>query len=134
MTTFQTYDSQLETVMPLKYLGHLFKATEYDCTTVIINLQKAQKIWARKLRILGREGADTRMSGRFFLAMMQTTLLFGTETWVTNPLIVRLLGVFHHRVAQRILGKQPRRQKYWALEYPTLWEDMRAVGLEEMET
>ena len=35
--------------------------------------------------ILGKEGADTRTLGRLYLVVVQATLLFGSETWVTNP-------------------------------------------------
>ena len=76
-----------------------------DWPAVIAHLQKARKSWARLSRILGRDGADTRTSGRFYLAIVQAVLRFGAETWVLTPRIGRLLGVFHHRVARRISGK-----------------------------
>ena len=76
---------------------------------VIGNLQKAHQIWARISRVLGREGADERTSGRFYLAIVQAILVFVLETWVTTPRIGRILGRFHHWVEQRITGKQPRR-------------------------
>ena len=102
LTVFQAYDRPLETVSSLKYLGLPLTAIDNDWPEVIINLQKARKIWARLSRILVWEGADTRVSGSFNLTIVQADLLFSTEPWVVTLRIGRLLGGFHHRVAQRI--------------------------------
>ena len=37
-----------------------------DWPAVVGNLKKARKSWARMTRILGREGANPRVSGIFF--------------------------------------------------------------------
>ena len=47
---------------------------------VVYNLRKARKVWDRLLRILGRERADTRESGIFYIMAVQATLLFGLDT------------------------------------------------------
>ena len=93
-----------------KYLRRLLTVMDDDWPEVIVNLQKAQKIWARLSMILGREGAYPRLRGRFYLAVFQAVLLFGVETWVVTPLIGRLLGSFRHRVARSMAGMQLRRQ------------------------
>ena len=69
-TAFQAYGSPLETVSSLKYLGLPLTAIYDDWTEVITNIQKVRKIWDRLSRILGREGADTRVSGRFHLTIV----------------------------------------------------------------
>ena len=46
------------------------------------NLGKAQKSWGRLSRILIQEGADPKVSGKFYKTVAQTVLLFGAETWV----------------------------------------------------
>ena len=43
----QKYGHPLEAVMPLKQLGSLITATDYDWAPVTVNLQKAHKIWYR---------------------------------------------------------------------------------------
>ena len=63
------------------------------------NLIKDWKSWMRMKRILGREGADPRISGLFLKAVVQAVLLFGLETWVLTPRMERALGSFQHRVA-----------------------------------
>ena len=42
--------------------------------------------------ILSREGAELRVSVFFFKAMVRLILIFGAETWVVIPRIVRFLG------------------------------------------
>ena len=73
------------------------------------NLVKAQKIWGRLSQILIREGADKRVSGNFFKAVVQAVLLFGADTWVLTPRIERALESFMHGATRRITGKNPRR-------------------------
>ena len=48
-------------------------------------MKKARKSLARMTSILGQEGADPGVSGMFFKAVVQTVLLFGSETWVLTP-------------------------------------------------
>ena len=50
-------------------------------------------------RILSQEGADAKVSGNFFKAMVQAVLLFGEETWVLTPRMERSLDSFQHEVA-----------------------------------
>ena len=66
------------------------------------NIVKERKIWGRLSRILSREGADKRVPGNFFKALMQAVLPLGSETWVLNPRIERALESFLHGFARRI--------------------------------
>ena len=101
---FQAYGRPLEIVLSLKYLGILLKATDNDCPEVIRNIQKAREIWARLLRILGRESAETFKSGSFYLAIVKAVLIFGAENCFVNLCIGRILVGFHHRVTLWIGG------------------------------
>ena len=56
---------------------------------------------------MSREGADKRVSGNFFKAVVQAVLLFGAETWLLTPRIERALESFMHEAARRITRKQP---------------------------
>ena len=51
----------------------------------MLSLQKNQNKWSRMSRILGREGANVRVSGTLFKAVDQAVILFGSKTWVMNP-------------------------------------------------
>ena len=91
---FEAYGKPLETVLTFKYPGCVMTAGDKDWPAVAGNLVKARKSWGHLLQILNREGADKRVSGNFFKAVMQAVLLFGEETWVLTPRIERALDFF----------------------------------------
>ena len=131
---FQEYGRILETVMSFKYMGRILTVKEDDCPAFTVKLQKACNIWARMLRILGWYGSDDQTSGRFYLTIVNSFLLFDAETWVVTPCIGWLLGLFRHRVARWISGKKPWLREYGNWEYPPLEDAIWAVGLDYLET
>ena len=58
-----------------------------DWPTVVGDLSKSRKRWARMSRILGWEGADPQTYGNFYKAVVQLNLLFGADYWVISPRI-----------------------------------------------
>ena len=80
-----------------------------DWPAVVRNMRKAQRKSARVTRVLIREAVDAWTSGQIYLALVQSVLLYISETWVMTPHTRRVLGGFHHRVAHRLTGRQPRR-------------------------
>ena len=109
---FEAYGEPLENVTTFRYLGRVLTAGGDDWIAVVGNLGKAQKSWGRLSQILIREGADPKVSGKFYKAVAQAVLLFGAETWVLTPRMERDLDCFQHRVPRRITGRQPRRRGY----------------------
>ena len=77
---FHAYGKRMEAVSEFRYLGRLITATDDDWSAVAGNIQKARVIWGRLARVLGREGADPKVSQRFYTAVTQQVLLFGAET------------------------------------------------------
>ena len=77
---FQAYGKPLEKFTSSKYLGRVITAGGDDWPVLVVNLVKAWKIWARMTRILGRDGADRRISGMFFNPVVQAVFIFGSET------------------------------------------------------
>ena len=129
---FQAYGEPLEMVMSFKYLGRVLTAGDDDWTAVSGNLQKAKKNWVRMLRILIREGADPKISGHFFKAVMQALLLFGSEKWVLTPQMRRDLRIFQHRIERWTTGRKPRRRGERSWEYPPLAAETEETGFEEI--
>ena len=74
---------------------------------VVENLKKAHQPWSWLAQILVWKGADAHTSGIFYVAVVQATLLIGSETWLMIPRMVQTLGGFHHRVAWSLTGKLP---------------------------
>ena len=130
---FEAYGKQLEAVPSFKYLGRIMTAGDDNWTAVSGNLVKARKSWGRLTRILSREGADKRISGTFFKAVVQQVLLFGAETWVLTPRIERALDSFMHGAAQRIMGRQPWIGWDGKWYYPSLAGAMKEAGFTEIK-
>ena len=63
---------------------------------------------------------DKRTSGRFYVAVVQVVLLFGSETWVLTPRLEKFLEVFHPRVARPMAVMGPKRQRYGTCVYPPI--------------
>ena len=68
------------------------------------NLPKARAAWGRLTRILGREGADPKVSRNFYIAVTQQVLLFGADTWMLTVKMEAALDAFQGRVARRLTG------------------------------
>ena len=81
-------------------------------------------------QVLGREGADPKVSGNFYKAVAQAVLIFGAETWALTQRMNKALDSFQSRVARRLTGKQPRRKKDGSWDYPPLAEALGEAGLE----
>ena len=106
-------------------------AVDEDWTEVVGKLRKVWKSWARLERILGWEGANSRVLG-FFKALVQAVLIFGLETWAMTLRMGRSLGSFQHGVARMIKERQLKIREEGGWEYPPLAVAMEEVGFEEI--
>ena len=60
-------------------------------------------------------------------------LLFGAETWILTLRMEKALDGFQYRVARRLNGKQPWRNKDGIWDYPPLVEALGGAGLEGIQ-
>ena len=74
---FHAYGTHMWVMTEFKYLGRVLTSTDDDWMAVTSNIRKAQANWGRLARILGREGADPKVSRSFYTAVTQQVLLFG---------------------------------------------------------
>ena len=65
--------------------------------------------------------------------MVQSVLLYGSETWVITPQVLQVLGSFHNRVARRISRRMPRLQANGVWFYPPIAEALSEAGLFPIE-
>ena len=79
---------------------------------------------------MGREGEDRIKVGRFYVAVVQAVLLFGSETWVTTPWLEKALEGFHHRAVWRMMGMGTKFQRDGTWVYPNIEADLETVGLD----
>ena len=109
---FTEYVCTMLMVSSFRYLRNKLTETDDDWTAVVSNLRKSLQQWERLSMILGRNGADARTSGRFYMAVVQVTLLFGSDMWVLNPHLVQTFGMSLHHVVQYLTGNLPQRRTY----------------------
>ena len=68
---FHAYGRRLKLVKEFRYLRRILTRTDDDWPAVARNLQKARATWEQLARILGREGADPKVSRNFYIAVTQ---------------------------------------------------------------
>ena len=132
--TFTALGSLLEAVSTFKYLGRPLSSSNSDWPALYKNLKKARQRWGRVSRILSREGASPKVSAMFYKAIVQSVLLYGSETWTITERMRLTLQGFHHRVARRLTGKMPRlipATGEW--EYPPIGEALNEAGMETID-
>ena len=113
-------------------LGRPLLSVDDDWPAFHRNLTKARQKWGMIRRILAREGADPKVSGMFYKAVVQVVLLYGCETWNITSAMQKVLEGFHHRVARRLSGKLPYRcNGEWV--YPPIEEALEEPGLYSIE-
>ena len=80
--------------------------------------------------MLTHDGAEPRTAAVFYKAVVQSVLLYGCETWVVTPAVLKALSGFHHKVARRLSGCLPRylpREDRWS--YPPVEEALAKAGM-----
>ena len=88
----------------------------------------------RLARILGREGADLKVSRNFDIAVTQQVLLFRAETWVLTKRMEASLDAFQGRVARRLTGRMPRHGRDGKWVYLPLAGATKTAGIVQERT
>jgi hypothetical protein len=94
----------IENVTEFKYLGRVVNNKNDNQPTVIENLRKVRIKWGRISRILSKDGADPKAMASFYKAIVQSVLLYGSESWVHTLAMEKQLQSFHCRCAHYITG------------------------------
>ena len=124
----------MEAVPEFCYLGRILTETDDDWPAVAGKIRKARVSWGCLARVLGREGADPKVSQSFYTAVTQQVLLFRAETWVLTRKMESALDAFQGRVARRLTGRQPRRGRDGRWFYPALSGAMKEAGVLKIRT
>ena len=91
----------------VQFLGRTLSPFNNYWPAVEQNLQRERGKWGRLEKIFGREVADRRTVGRFYLAVVQAVVLFRFETWVLTPRLEKSLEGFHHQAVWQMAGMGP---------------------------
>ena len=74
------YGVPLSQVTSFKYLGRVLAAEGNNWAEVVRNLRYARQKWEQLTDVLIREGADAQTLGHIYLAVVQSVLIYGSET------------------------------------------------------
>ena len=77
-----------------------------DWPDVRQNIMRARSVWGRLGTLLRREGADTKVSASFYVAVVQAILLYGSETWVLSASMEKRIEGTHTEFLRMITGKR----------------------------
>ncbi len=98
---FTVHGDVLERVEVFKYLGRMMAQDDNDIQAIRAQLRKARATWARVGQVLRSENASPPIAARFYQAIVQAILLYGSETWVISRTALTQLKGFHIRAAYR---------------------------------
>ena len=86
------------------YLGQFLHQSDEDCLAVFRNIRKARQVLGCLGKILRREGADLILSAKFYRAVVQVVLLFGSETWVLTAAMMQKIEGVHMGFLWQVTG------------------------------
>ena len=128
-TVFDVQGVPIENVKEFKYLGRVVNNKDDDRPTVMENLRKARMKWGRISRILSTDGANPRAMASFYKAIVQSVLLYGSESWVITLSMEKQLQSFHRRCARYITGQHIRQNDDGTWTYPSSENVLGMAGL-----
>ena len=123
---FTVHGEALERVEVFKYLGRLLAQDDDDIQAIRAQLRKARATWARVGQVLRAENVPPRVAAKFYKAVVQAVLLYGSETWVLSATALASLEGFHIRAAYRMAVRhKPRRGPRHGWIYPVgrVWDE-----------
>lgn len=116
-----------------KYLGRIMEENDDDQAAINRNLQKARQKWGMIGRIFAKKGANSKVMGSFYKTIIQSVLLYGSESWVISNHMMKSLRSFHRRCARFITGKHIYRDIYGDWYQPDSKEVLEKAGLWTIE-
>ena len=126
---FKIGNKEIETVKQFKYLGQILRYEDDDLPAVTANIAKARKRWGKIARLLSRDGASPKTMGYFYKAVVQSVLLYGSETWVLTERMKGMLNAFHHKCARFIAQEYIHQDDDGNWHYPRSATVLEKCGL-----
>ena len=120
---------ELENVPSFRYLGRMLCNDDNDWLAVSTNIKKARARWGMVSRILARDGSNTKMMGLFYKTIVQSVLLYGSETWVLTRKMLTALESFHHHCARAITRRFIHQNADGTWTHPNTSETLQAASL-----
>jgi hypothetical protein len=121
-------------VPSFRYLGRYLSQDASDSVAISMNIKKTQARWGRLYRVLSAEGATPRVMARFYLAIVQSVLLYGSESWVLSTRDSKRLERFHARCARYMSHRHLRQLPDGSWSHPHTAAILEICGLSPIST
>jgi hypothetical protein len=125
----------LEQVEVFKYLGRLLSQDDDDIQAIRAQMRKACATWARIGQVLRSKNVLPFVAARFYQAVVQAILLYGSESWVLSKTAMAQLEGFHIRCAYRMAKEHKPKwgpDRVWVWIYPRSEEVLKECGMKTM--
>ena len=99
---FTVHGDVLKRVEVFRYLGRLLSQDDNDIQALRSQLRKARRMWEKVGQVLQKENSPPQVSAKFYKAIVQSVLLYGSKMWVLSPAVMARLEGFHIRAAYRM--------------------------------
>ena len=101
----------METVEEFRYLGSILTQDDNDTPTIIRQIKKSRQSWNGIARILRYEGANAITMAKFYLAVVQSILLYGADSWTINNRNWKRLESFRKRAVRQMTGQNIQKHR-----------------------
>ena len=91
------------------YFGRVPHRSDEDWAVVHQSIWRERQVWGKLGKFLRRDGAEPIVSAKFYHAVVQAVLLFGSETWVLTAAMIQKLEGFHVSFLRQVTGMKGRR-------------------------
>ena len=130
---FTISGNPIKSTREFKYLGRILNEKDSDQPAIMYNLQRAREKWSRIGRILSKKGASPKAMGTFYKTIVQSVLLYGSETWTISKQMMKILRSFHRRCGRFIMGKHIWQDSNGEWHQPNSKEVLEGAGLKTVE-
>jgi hypothetical protein len=107
---FTVHGDVYKRVKVYKYLGRMMAQDDDDTQAIRAQLQKAHATWARVGKVLRGENTSPTVAAKFYLAVVQAVLLYGSKTWVISRQAMARLEGFYIRAGWLMTQRHKLRQ------------------------
>ena len=104
-TKLTIYGQEIEKATEFTYLGRVLTDNDQGTFCIQRQIKKSREIWGWIAIILKTENAISKTMGRFYTRVLQSVLLYGSESWVIGKSSWKILNSFHMRCTRHMVGR-----------------------------
>ena len=130
---FYIHGKEINTVQSFKYLGRIISNKDNDLEALENQLKKARMTWGRIGKVIKKKtNGNPKIMSIVYKVVIQSVLLYGSESWVLDTQAMVKFRSFHRRCARYITGRHINLVgEEW--EYPSSIETLEEADLLTIE-